>query len=269
VPQFSRKTIIAAVATVERWTLSAIERFALEHSLDETNIRLVGSKRDQANALIKFMLKHPTWPAAEGGLLAEVVVRDLIHRAAAEAPEMDRFEALFPGLARALKRDGFDIVEGDLRLALPEALDLPATDDEVHRWLEEFAFMVPVGHLDQAVKNHAAGQWAAANGQLRTYMESLFDEIAATLAGPGVALPPAGAPRRDWLAGLTPPFLDPDLNEWNGQGTGFVQGFYRRLHPTGSHPGLSDEEDCTFRLHLVLLVSRLLLRRLSSRVLKT
>ena len=38
-----------------------------------------------------------------------------------------------------------------------------------------------------------------------------------------------------------------------------------RSHPSGSHPGLSDEDDCTFRLHLVLLVSRLLLQRLRGR----
>jgi len=35
---------------------------------------------------------------------------------------------------------------------------------------------------------------------------------------------------------------------------------YRRLHHHGAHPSLSDENDSTFRLHLVLLVARLLLR---------
>jgi hypothetical protein len=41
-----------------------------------------------------------------------------------------------------------------------------------------------------------------------------------------------------------------------------MQAFFRRLHPAGSHPGLSDEDDSTFRLHLVLLVARNLLRRI-------
>ena len=35
----------------------------------------------------------------------------------------------------------------------------------------------------------------------------------------------------------------------------------RRLHPQGADPGLSDEDDSTVRLHLVLLVGRQLLRR--------
>jgi hypothetical protein len=266
VPQFSRKTIIAAVATMENWTHTQINRFGLEYGLEGTMALAGTSKLDRANTFIKFLLQSPTWPVAEGGMLADVAVRDLIHRAAAVAPEMEKFETSFPDLARALQRDGFGIADGKLRLGLPESLDLPATDDEVHRLLEDFAFAVPEGHLDQAITNHSEGLWAAANGQLRTYMESLFDEIAATLAGPGVALPAPGHPRRTWLAALTPPFLDPALNEWDGQGKGFLEGFYRRLHPTGSHPGLSDEDDCTFRLHLVLLVSRLVLRRLRSRV---
>jgi len=40
-----------------------------------------------------------------------------------------------------------------------------------------------------------------------------------------------------------------------------MKSFFRRLHPQGAHPGLSAEEDSTFRLHLVLLVGRQLLRR--------
>jgi hypothetical protein len=40
-----------------------------------------------------------------------------------------------------------------------------------------------------------------------------------------------------------------------------MNGLANRLHPKGSHPGLSDNEDSTFRLHVVLLTARLLLTR--------
>jgi hypothetical protein len=63
---------------------------------------------------------------------------------------------------------------------------------------------------------------------------------------------------------LSPPFLSRDLNEWSDDGKNFINGVFKRLHPQGSHPGLSDEEDYTFRLHLVLLIPRLLLRRLNT-----
>ena len=88
----------------------------------------------------------------------------------------------------------------------------------------------------------------------------LLDELAERLNGGAAGLPPNGNQRRQWLAETN--FFIGALNEWTGQGTGFLEGFYRRLHPQGAHPGLSDEDDSTFRLHLVLLVARLLLKRL-------
>jgi hypothetical protein len=51
------------------------------------------------------------------------------------------------------------------------------------------------------------------------------------------------------------------LNEWDDDGKGFINGLVKRLHPQGPHPGLSDEDDSTFRLHVVLLTATLLLRR--------
>jgi len=45
----------------------------------------------------------------------------------------------------------------------------------------------------------------------------------------------------------------------------FLQGLWKRLHPQGSHPGLSDEEDSTFRLHLMILTASYYLKRLDSR----
>ena len=37
------------------------------------------------------------------------------------------------------------------------------------------------------------------------------------------------------------------------------------LHTDGSHPGLSDDDHSTVRLHLALITGRALLRRLSNR----
>ena len=117
------------------------------------------------------------------------------------------------------------------------------------------------GHLDQGIAAHVRGDWAAANAQFRSFIESLFDSVAEHLAD-GAALPPVGNQRRIWLANRNPPFFLADLNEWDGQGHGFIEAFFRRLRPAGAHPGLSDEDDSTFRLHLVLLVARNLLRRI-------
>jgi hypothetical protein len=176
------------------------------------------------------------------------------------------FQDTYSALHRGLERDGFSVEDGQLRRALPQALDLPRADDEVHALLDQYAFRIHKGHLDQAIAAHARGDWAAANAQFRPFIEGLLDEIAEQLAGGPAGVPPPGQLRRQWLAQLNPPFFLGGLNEWTGQGTGFIEAFFRRLHPQGAHPGLSDEDDSTFRLHLVLLVARLLLRRLRERI---
>jgi hypothetical protein len=79
-------------------------------------------------------------------------------------------------------------------------------------------------------------------------------------------LPLSRQARRQCLANIVPAFLDRDLNEWRDNGGGFVNGLMARLHPQGSHPGLSDDDDSTFRLHMVLLTARLMLTRFDNRV---
>jgi hypothetical protein len=269
-PQFTRRTILAATDLIADFGHSAVDRFVLEYGLE--NAGIVGNLRDRASAVARHLLNAPDRLDDDGRNLTDTIVENLVVRAIAGC--VDRysrsfdytlFQERFPALHRGLERDGFTVEDGQLRRALPDALDLPRADDEVHALLDEFQFVMPKGHLDQAIAAHARGGWAAANAQFRPFVEGLLDVIAERLL-PGAALPPAGHPRRQLLAQMNPPFFFADLNEWTGHGTGFLEGFYRRLHPQGAHPGLSDEEDSTFRLHLVLLVARLLLRRLKQRV---
>ena len=139
-------------------------------------------------------------------------------------------------------------------------LSLTQRETEVESRLLKLGFTVAEGHLKQAVSAHTRGEWAAANSQMRTFVESLFDSFADKLLP---APPPTTSHgRREQLARLSPPFIDPALNEWDfTSNNGFVQGFWKRLHPSGSHPGLSDEDDCTFRLQMVYLVAHRFLKR--------
>jgi hypothetical protein len=135
---------------------------------------------------------------------------------------------------------------------------LPQADDEVHELLTQHGFVTSRGHLDQGIAAHIRWDWAAANAQFRTFIESMFDEIARLRVSAAMA---TSGQRRTWLAQRDPTFFIAGSNEWDFQGGGFMESFFRRLHPQGAHPGLSDEDDSTFRLHLVLLVGRQLLRR--------
>ena len=265
--QFSRRTVLAATDVMANWGHAEIDRFLLEYELEDAV--QAGSRAQKAIALGRHLIQNPELQNEDGENLTDVVVDQIVtfalkmstHGYLSGEFDFDTFRQSYEALHRGLERDGFSVESGVLRRTLPQVLDLPGADDEVHALLERYRFTVSRGHLDQGIVAHVRGDWAAANGQFRAFIESLFDAIAEHLAA-GAPLPPAGHQRRQWLANRNPPFFVVVLNEWSGQGTGFIEGFYRRLHPAGAHPGLSDEEDSTFRLHLVLLVARSLLRRL-------
>ena len=266
-PRFTRATINAAVRTMDGWYRSSVDSFLLEHELEEMSTE--GSVVTQANRLLRHLLQHPDARTSGGESIVDTVVRDLVERAIVDARRYHRnaFAERFPQqLARALAVDGFVVQDGELRSAMPAVLGLPAADDEVHVLLRRFGFTVTEGHLDQAIKNHGDGLWASANAQVRSFVYALIDEIAERLAPPGTTLPPPGGGRLNWLATLQPPFVLPAFNEWDGQGKGFFEAFLRRLQPHGAHPGLSEEEDATFRLHTALIGARLLSRRLVGRL---
>ena len=266
---FSRRTILAATDVLERENHAYIDRFLLQHRLE--NAIGGGYVRDRATALATYLLENPETLNEDGQNLTDVVVENLVERAITiftryNSFELGRLQAELPESHRSLERDGFTVEEGALRRTLPQTLNLPEAVDDVHLLTQRYGFRTSEGHLDQAIAAHARGEWAGANAQLRAFSESLFDEIALAMDERRGHVPPPGEERRRWLSQIIPPFYGPELNEWTGRGTGFFEAFYRRLHPQGAHPGLSDEEDSTFRLHLVLLVARQLLRRLQSRL---
>ncbi len=266
--QYSRATILAASDVLANWTHAAFDRFALEYGLEDVIPNVSTAKK--AIELAKHLIRNPDQKTDANENLSDAVVGRVVAHAidrciSGYPPEfsVQTFQESFAALHRALERDGFNVEGGALRRALPAVLDLPSADDEVHQLLDAFGFATARGHLDQGIAAHSRGEWAAANAQFRTFSECLFDSMAQLLARrDGVPPPQTGHPSKVWLATRAQPILIPALNEWNGQGGGFLEGFYRRLHPAGAHPGLSDEDDSTFRLHFVLLVARTLLRRL-------
>jgi hypothetical protein len=194
--------------------------------------------------------------------LGEAVIRQ-----AAQIAQQNSDHPLQTAYARGVARDGYVLAWNDygrnpsLRAALPEELQLPQTDDEVHELLKGFRFTMPLGHLDQAIEAHTRGDWAAANSQLRTFLESLFDDIARNVSPQEASIRPTSENRRALLAEIG--FLASDRNEWTSDGKNYINGLFKMLHTEGSHPGLSDEDHCTFRLHVVLVTARTFLRRRS------
>jgi hypothetical protein len=214
------------------------------------------------NELMTIYDKDPDQRLDDGELLSEAIVA----KAAAFIPPTPDFEWSAPpeegpqiiALRAALARDGFTVVNGAIRSTLPIELGIAAAEDETTRMLKSGPFPVSRGHLEQALDAHDRGDLAAANSQTRAFYESLLDEIAIAI-DPSLAGSGKGEARRARLAAEN--FLRADLNEWSNDGKNFVNGLLKRLHPHGSHPGLSDEADCTFRLRVVLLTAQYFLDR--------
>lgn len=261
---FSRPTIVAASEALECCTQAAFDqvvlRLALEQSVPPGPSLSVAKK---CGSVARAVLSQPTLTiqTLEGPqTISEALIREAVAKCSnsMDIPAEAR-------LRRGLALDGFvplwDELEQKLtiRAALPPSFGLTGADDEVHELLRTLGFPVSEGHLTQAIDAHARGDWAAANSQIRTFLESLLDEIAIRLnLDPNANL--TSENRRSALAQAN--YISQARNEWSADGKNYVNGLFKMLHTEGSHPGLSDEDHCTFRLQVVLVTSRMFLRRL-------
>jgi hypothetical protein len=202
------------------------------------------------------------------------------------APPKTKISGGWRKFIAGLRFDGFEIVESEIEIEganawsvptmqrvtslvrmLPSdvpGLDFRDAENEVAQLLGKHRFSVAKGHLTRAISAFQRGEWSSANGELRNLYESYLNEIADRLGGSHLSESRA---KRDFLGELRPPFLLSEYNEWNAnnQKPQYVQALLSRMHPHGGHPGLSEEEDATFRLQVTLVTARLFLRRFDQR----
>jgi len=260
---FTRPTLVAAVELLGKHNQGSfnqtILRLGLERDVPADTAISVTKKCAILGALV--VQRYATVISTLDGsmTLGEAVIRQ-----AAELAQDGSDDPMQTAFARGVARDGYVLVFGGrakatLRAALPSEIALPQTEDEVHELLKGFGFLVPLGHLDQAIQAHTRGDWAAANGQLRTFIESLFDDIARYVRPTEAAALPSAENRRALLFQVG--FFSGERNEWSTDGKSYLNGLLKMLHTEGAHPGLSDEDHCTFRLHVALVTARTFLRR--------
>lgn len=263
---FTRPTIVAGIEFLgENLTQAKFDQLVVRLGLDDEIPH--GSERSKTSKsvlLARIVNQRSTQVVCtlDGPVtLAEAAVREAV---GVTEPQCEKVEQ--KRFLRGLALDGYVVTWDEdtrtplLRAALPHEVDLPAADDEVHQLLRHFEFDVPLGHLDQAIDAHTRGDWAAANSQIRTFLEGLLSDIASHIDPQKSAELTSSENRRAWLADRG--FLSSKRSEWTNDGKNYLNGLFKMLHSDGSHPGLSDEDHSTFRLHLALITGRTLLRRL-------
>lgn len=189
--------------------------------------------------------------------------------AVGNVPYSELFAHSHPQLANLLRMDGYIVLERQITKLLPEELVAANVESELERLLRHFNMNIAIGHLEQAIENYQNNNWAAANAQFRPFFENLIIEIHNLLL-PHRVTQVYGQAFGDLVNTqvLNEPFFSADLNEISSPGMDkpFIQGLWKRLHPQGPHPGLSDVEDCTFRYHTCIIFARYVLARLEGRL---
>ena len=280
--QFNRMTIVAAAEVISDFK-SHSDMEVLEVQWGIAGRCAVSSKSARVASLAKIAIEDDVPVMTEHGLLP--LERALVEGAIKAPSHRQKLDAWTKMIA-GLRFDGFELVEVEidtdaesffdfgrnrksliLARMLPDdipELDFREAESEVVTLLDRGGFTTAKGHLSLALAAFQRGEWATANGQLRNFYESYLNEIAVNLGYSGNDDSKA---KRDYLGNLSPPFLLSDYNEWNtnNQKPQYVQGLMSRMHPHGGHPGLSEEEDATFRLQITLVTARLFLRRFNQR----
>ncbi len=280
--EFSRMTVVAAATVISDFqTHKDMDVLAVEWGIAD---RCNGSTKSARVAnLAGIACEDGIKVLTEGG---RVHLSRALVEFAISAPERSRRSPAWRKLVAGLRFDGFEVRTAQIEIDsdwyslgertetsvelvrmlpsdVPE-LDFREAENEVTRLLKRHGFAVAEGHLKQAISAFSRGEWSSANGELRNFYESYLNEIASGLGYTGSG---GSKAKRDYLGKLRRPFLLVDYNEWNpnNQKPQYVQGLISRMHPHGGHPGLSEEEDATFRLQISLVTARLFLRRFDQR----
>lgn len=271
---FTRRTLLAASDFFEEAGTSAkfdlmVQNLELDQLVPSGSELSVAKKRVIFNKELLMRIDQLILTREGQMTRGEAFIREAV-RLMSQSPDRYKLQSLYE---RCLALDGFVVSweEGEcgagsppwLRRGMPELVDLPAGDDQVHQVLQRYGFARSQGHLDQAIDAHTRGDWAAANAQIRTFMESLFLEIAGRVE-PSDLVASQGL-NNAFQALAKREFLSEARAEWNQDGKGMLNGLLKMLNSEGSHKGLSDEDHSTFRLHLALVTARTVLNRLYKR----
>lgn len=278
IQKFNRTCVIAACDLVARKinTNAELETLMLEWELEnEVTAETINKK---ILMLKRFAIDNPDWTVttiSEMSLHAAIIREALVrHSNTMSVTDLD-CDPIWRKLEFGLARDGFSLCKREeadldgsyweLRRNYPDidGLNLHKVEDEVSHLLLKHGFETTKEHLRLAINNFDQGNWTAANGELRKTLVSMLDEVAKRRNPTEYQNRDKEEQRREILVLGENPFLYERLNEWNSGGgkADFVHGLINRLSPEGGHPGLSDEDDSSFRLHTVLIALRLFLKR--------
>lgn len=145
-------------------------------------------------------------------------------------------------LISALRAEGYEILNGKI-IPAPALQLMVESLGYLQTLLRHMKFYIAEGHLVQAVDNFQRGNWAACNAQLRSLLEEVFNVLCAKHLEDKKHLVGGAARKHLEQLGIISP------NE-----SAFIQSWFNILHTSGSHPGLSSQEDTRLRVYVTVSI---------------
>lgn len=152
-------------------------------------------------------------------------------------------------LLKCLRADGFEFANGRVVSSTPAPAALAPELSLLEHELVRRKLDVAQAHYRQAVDSFTEGRLEASNGQLRSCLEDLTMSLAERATGRA-----GGDPRGSIQRLRNDGYLDADEAK-------MLDGLVGLSNARGSHRGLTDEEEATFRLHFTTAAARYLLAR--------
>jgi hypothetical protein len=144
----------------------------------------------------------------------------------------------------------------------PDAIPVSTETTALAAELDSRGYAEAREHYRLAVKHFTEQDHASANGQLRNMVESLVVHLAVdhtNYTDTGKANQGTQAIKALYTPGGRPPaVIGQLLPEFDGGR--MLHGIWETLHPSGSHPGLSDADEARFRMQLCTGLARFLLK---------
>ncbi|MDM5334968.1 hypothetical protein QUF56_17365 [Ureibacillus composti] len=257
---FSRATVYETLKILEQMsTTTDLQSFFFKYGID--NHLNMNSKGAIILSAAKYIVDNPDFKGILGGDLSYEIVEEIINRILDNDYYYEKETGQFltsPNLKNLFLLDGYVIQNDKLVRNINTVVEEVELRDKLTLLLDKYLFTTAKGHYEQAISSFTRGDWAACNAQLRTYVESLFNDIAKSLTGNDYD---SSNNARQALATEASKVFYPEYNEWLDGGKGYIQGFWQRLHTEGSHPGLSNAEDANFRLGIVQFTTFEILKR--------
>jgi hypothetical protein len=232
-------------------TDAQIEHLLFKHGLDE---RYRGRNIKTRLGSVLHPLVHEDADEAELGYvrdLCDEVVGDVMDRGIwPDHSEQDR--KIYESFRGALRVDGADLVEGRVVSFLSPSVEPDREQGVLESRLKQYDFGIASNHLNNALDLASDSKWEPANGEVRSFLESICEAIATRIySGPGEA--PERGKARKFLA---------EQGFLNDKESKLLYSLFQVLHGEGGHAGTSSSDDCHRRRLMAVSLANYYLERL-------